>query len=164
MAIDEDNDDGLGGRSRTRREVTASHRYAKQLAELDDVQLAELTLPDIVRDEIVNCRKIPKQPARGRQLDYIDKLVRALEEPEQLAIAAFLTDPHRATQRHQSKLDRWFERLLSGGDDVVDALLAVRPELPVQRLRQFIRNARKERERGRGTKAARDLREMLAEG
>lgn len=143
MGMDEDNDDGLGGRSRRRREVTATARFAADLIKLPDWHLAEVPLPDHVREAVDEGRRIGSPIARKRQLGFIDGLLRALELEEQQAIAVAIRAPKRAKRQQQDRIGGWRRRLLDEGDEAVEALLSERPELDRQRVRQLVRNAKK---------------------
>ena len=138
MAIDEDHDDGLGGRSRTRREVTEGNRWAKVLCALRPAQLAAAPIPDEIREEVALHGRLTSARARNRQARLVDKLVRQLE-PERVAeLDRFLADPDRAS----AEIDRWCDRIVAEGDAALDAFLALHPSADRQRLRQLARNAR----------------------
>lgn len=164
MPMDEDNDDGLGGRGALRRAWAETHRYAERLVALDDTQLAAIDMPDEIRREVVVARGVPPSAARNRQLNYVDKLVRQLDEPDIEAIARFLDDPRAAHRQRDRAVSGWVERLLAEGDAAVTELVAERPDLEIQRLRQLVRNARGEHERGAPGRAHRALRKLLSGG
>ncbi|MEQ1507465.1 MAG: DUF615 domain-containing protein, partial [Myxococcota bacterium] len=91
--MDEDNDDGLGGRTRDRRELTAANRWARPLCALSLVELAAAPLPEDLRDAVLLGRSITSYRARDRQYQRIDKLVRDLDDELVAAIDAYLADP-----------------------------------------------------------------------
>ena len=138
MAIDEEHDDGLGGRSRDRREVTAANRWAGPLCALDAVQLAAAPLPEEVREAVELHRSIPTHRAKNRQAQRIDKLVRILDEDQIAAIDAFLANPAVA----HAEADAWVDRLVREGDAALDEWIALHPEADRQQLRRLARNAR----------------------
>lgn len=140
MVMDEDNDDGLGGRTRDRREVTRANRWSRPLAALDAVQLASAPLPEDLRVAVRLAQAIAASyPARDRQYRRIDKLVRELEEEEIAAIDTFLADPNVG----YAELDGWCDRLVRDGDKGIDDWVALHPDSDRQRLRTLARNARK---------------------
>lgn len=145
MAMDEDNDDGLGGRSRTRREITEANRWGRALCELTDVQFAGAPLPPEIREAVALGRTITSFRARDRQWYRIDKLVRDLDDEVVAVIDRYLAAP----DARLDALRRWADRLVAGGDDVLGAWLIHRPRSDRQHLRTLIRNART------GTDAAR---------
>lgn len=138
MPIDEDNDDGLGGRGRTRREVAAANQWAEALCALHPVELAAAPLPEVIREAVAARAPMSTGAHRNRQTQLIDKLMRALEEEEKEAVRAFLAAPEQAW----AGLEAWCDRLLQEGDPALDAWLAERGG-DRQRLRNLIRNARR---------------------
>jgi ribosome-associated protein len=152
--MDEDNDDGLGGRSRDRRDVTQANRWSRPLCALDPVRLAAAPVPDEVMAEIRLARSLESSyAARDRAYRRIDKLVRGLEEAEVDALDAFLANPDAG----QAMLDGWIDRLVKDGDPVVEAWVEGHPGTDRQRLRTLVRNVKS----GKGTRDA--LRAALAE-
>lgn len=161
--MDEDNDDGLGGRGVLRREFEQAHRYAELLVVLDDVQLRALDLPPEIQREIDLARSLPPSGARNRQIKRVDKVVRQLEDEQLEAIGRFLEDPTVANRAHEREVSGWLKRLLKEGDAAVAELVTERPDVEIQRLRQLVRNARAERKKGAPGRADRALREILGE-
>ncbi|MBA2320625.1 MAG: DUF615 domain-containing protein [Deltaproteobacteria bacterium] len=162
MGLDEDNDDGLGGRFRDRQAVTAANRWARPLTALDPVAWSVAPVPDAVRDEVDLARQltaIEKWLARDRSYRRIDKLVRELEEEEIAAIDAFLANPGQATEARDAEAGSWKSRLLTEGEPAIRAFAEAHPELELQRVRQVVRNARKP---DPGERARRQLDEILA--
>jgi ribosome-associated protein len=162
MAIDEDNDDGLGGRSRDRAAFTAANRWARPLVELEAVAWAAAPVGEEIRAEVALARTLTASEnwlARDRSLRRIDKLVRELEDDEIAALDAFLAAPERAISARDAEVGALRGRLLTDGEPAIRALGAEHPEVDLQRLRQLVRNARKP---DAGERARRLLDEALA--
>jgi ribosome-associated protein len=140
MVMDEDHDDGLGGRSRTRREVTEGNRWGRALYELDAAQFAAAPIPPEVRAEAEVARRATSYRARDRATMRVDALVRDLDEGQVRRLDRFLGAPPELRAHPQTVA--WSRRLLDEGDAAVQALVDERPGLDVQRLRQLLRNAR----------------------
>lgn len=143
--IDEENDDGLGGRSRHRREVNASRRYGATLIGLDPDRLADVPMSDELREAIALGRRIDSPIAKKRQILFIEKLLRNLEDDEIVPIERLLAAP-RQGPRADRTADREADALLAS-DDALAAWVAAHPGADVQRLRTLIRNARKDAKR-----------------
>lgn len=135
MAIDEDNDDGLGGRTSRRREVVAANQWADRLIALTPPQLDVAPLPDVVRAAVREYAVMPNPSARKRQRQLIDKRMRAVDDETRDAVLAWLDDPDA------DPLAAWVDRLITGGDEAIDAWLADHPDADRQRLRTLARNA-----------------------
>jgi ribosome-associated protein len=158
MVMDEDNDDGLGGRTRDRRVFTSANRWSRPLCALDAVQLAGAPLSDELRDAVRHGQAIAASyPARDRQYRRIDKLIRGLDDEAIAAIDRFLADPDAG----YAELDAWCDRLVRDGDPVLDEWVALHPDTDRQRVRTLARNARSKR-RYAGQDARQALRTALA--
>src|SRR5262245_6200281 len=134
MPMDEQHDDGLGGRSRDRREVTEANRWARPLCALGPVELAAAPIPDEVRAAVRAGWTTREGRALNRQHQRIDKLVRSLDPEEIARLDAFLADPGAIDRA----VDRCCDRLVSDGDPALDALIVANPDLDRQRLRTLV--------------------------
>lgn len=146
MAIDEDNDDGLGGRFKDRQAFTAANRWARPLVALGPVAWDAAPLDEVVRQEVSLARQLTLDEnwlARDRSLRRIDKLVRELEEEEIACIDAFLAAPEAASAELDAWVAGWRARLLAEGEPAIRAFGDERADEDLQRLRQLVRNARK---------------------
>lgn len=143
--MDEKHDDGLGGRSRDRREVNEGNRWARALCRLVPREFEAAPLPDEVREAAALLRSLDSPRAIARQIQRVDKLTRLLEDDEIAAIDAFLAKPTvapRPVDPEAVALDAWCDRLIAEGDPALDAWLALHPDADRQRLRTLARNAR----------------------
>ncbi len=147
-------------------------KIKKQMHELQDLgaelvglgkdQLAQLDIPENLRDAIREMHRINKFGAQRRQMQYIGKLMRDVETAP---IIAKLNAWKGISQQHigyMHQLERWRERLLES-DDALTELLARHPEADAQKLRTLIRNTQKEREAQKPTKHFRELFQVLRE-
>lgn len=135
----------------------------EELVALGKDQLAQLDLPDNLRDAIREMHRINKFGAQRRQLQYIGRLMRDLEDTA--PIVARLNAWKGVSQEHTVHLhllERWRDRLLES-DQALTELLATHPETDVQRLRTLIRNAQKEKEAGKPPKNYREIFQVLRE-
>ncbi|MBU6247380.1 MAG: DUF615 domain-containing protein, partial [Xanthomonadaceae bacterium] len=144
-------DENEYGPSRTqqRRDALAVLALATQLVEMVPSKLAKLDLPDDVRDEIANVRRISSHIARKRQLAFLAKLMRRHDEATFDAVRAALGE-NREKQRQEAaamhRLESLRERLLGDDGDAALSELADRhPELDRQHLRSLVRQARIEK-------------------
>jgi len=134
----------------------------EELTELGKDQIAQLDIPETLRDAIREMSRIKSFGARRRQLQYIGKLMRDVDTAP---IIAKLNTWKGISQQHigyMHQLERWRERLLEG-DSALTELLTAYPETDVQRLRTLIRNTLKEREAGKPAKNFRELFQVLRE-
>ncbi len=147
-------------------------RIKKQMHDLQDLgaelvglgkdQLAQLDLPESLRDAIREMHRINKFGAQRRQMQYIGKLMRDVETGP---IIARLNAWKGISQQHVAymhQLERWRERLLED-DAALTELLAKHPGADAQKLRTLIRNTHKEREAQKPPRHFRELFQALRE-
>jgi ribosome-associated protein len=129
---------------------------------LNDDQLAAIELPEALRDAVMAARRITKFEAKRRQLQYIGKLMRRVEvEPIRVALDTMLAGSRRQIAAHK-RIEAWRERLLAG-PDALDELLAEYPGADIQRLRELVRGALRERDAGGPPRSYRELYQALRE-
>ncbi len=147
--MDEDNDDGLGGRSRTRREISESNRFAADLVELYPWQLRQAHLPEDLIALVIEGRSIDSPIARKRQLGRIDGWIRDASEESIAQIEETVKAAARGESAVARQVESWRQRLVDGGEGSIDAFVAAHPNEERQRIRQLVRNAAKEVPAGR---------------
>jgi len=162
--IDEDQDLDLPpSKTKIKQQMHDLQELGEELVALGKDQLAQLDLPDNLRDAIREMHRINKFGAQRRQLQYIGRLMRDIEDTA--PIVARLNAWKGISQEHTAHLhllERWRDRLLEN-DQALTELLAAHPETDVQRLRTLIRNAQKEKEAGKPPKNYREIFQVLRE-
>lgn len=134
----------------------------EELTELGKDQLAQLDIPESLRDAIREMHRMKTFGAKRRQIQYIGKLMRDIDTAPILAKLDTWKGVSKQHIGYMHQLERWRERLLEG-DSALTELLTAYPETDVQRLRTLIRNALKERETGKPAKNFRELFQVLRE-
>ena len=168
MTIDDSTESGQEhpSRSARRREALDVLAFARQLAELPPARVAKLELPEDVREEIDNVRRIGSHIARKRQLGHLAKLMRAHGEEAFATARASLAHDREAGARETAathRLEAWRERLLAEGDAALSELITEHPDLDRQHLRALVRQARSERAANKPLHAYRELFRVLRE-
>ena len=149
-------------KTRRKREIAELQELGAELVRLNEQQLAQIELPERLRDAVAEARRITGFEARRRQLQYIGKLMRGMEaEPIRERIAAFRAVSTAQTARLHL-IERWRARLLED-ESALTELLAQQPRADAPRLRTLIRNAHEEREAGKPPKSFRALFQVLNE-
>lgn len=134
----------------------------KELTELGKDQLAQLDIPESLRDAIREMSRINKFGAQRRQIQYIGKLMRDVDPAPILAKLDAWKGKSQQHTVYMHQLERWRDRLLES-DAALTELLAAYPQTDVQRLRTLIRNALKEREAQKSPKNFREIFQVLRE-
>jgi ribosome-associated protein len=163
---DAGNGDEAPSRSQLRREALDVLKLAHTLADLSDAQLVQVPLSDDLREEVQRARAVKQQIARKRQIQFLAKQLRKLDdaeiEPLRTALEHDKDHARRETATlHQIESQR--ERLLDEGDDAINTLIAEYPHADRQHLRQLARHARIEREQNKPLHAYRELFRVLRE-
>jgi ribosome-associated protein len=149
-------------KSQLKREAEALQEIGEQLIAMSAHELDSLPLPDGLASAIEAARQM-KKGALKRQRQYIGKLMRELD-PEPI-IQALEAQKTQALEQNRNfhKLETWRDRLLSEGDAALNELLDDYPRADRQKLRQLMRQAKKESEQGKPPKSARNLFRYLRE-
>ena len=147
-------------KSRRKRDMIELQALGEALVGLPEDQLRRLELPDVLREAVVEARRIHAFGALRRQLQFVGKVMRDIDPaPIRLQLDALrgVSAQHIAWMH---TLERWRVRLLA--DDAATAeWIASHPTTDSQRLRTLIRNARHEREAGKPSRAFRELFQVL---
>ena len=153
----------LPSKSQRRREALAVKSLAARLIDLSPPLLARVPLEDTVRSAILEAQRIRSNVARKRQLQFVAKLLRRTDpEPVEQALEDIEQMARQATAR-QHRAEAWRDRLLADGDPALGELMSLRPNSDPQVIRQLVRTARQEAERGKPPAAARKLFRALRE-
>lgn len=158
-------------RSQQRREALDVLVLGQQLIALSAAQLAKLPIPEDLLPHIEDTQRITQHVARKRQLAFLAKQMRRVDDETLDAIRDALDAGGEAARRDTAELHRveaWRERLLADGDSALAELLTEHPAADRQHLRQLVRNSIEERNRNKPPHSYRELfrelRELLGDG
>jgi ribosome-associated protein len=143
-------------KTQRKKEMTALQALGARLVGLNAGQLAQVPLPEKLRDAIAAAQKITAHEARRRQLQYVGKLMRQVEPGPIERALDDLSGDSRAAVALMHRCERWRARLLDDDTALTD-LLREHPATDVQALRALIRAARRERDGGLPPRHAREL-------
>lgn len=155
-------DDTPEAPSKTRRkqEMHALQEIGEKLVELNKERLAQLNLPENLRDAVIEAKRLTGHEARRRQMQYLGKLMRSVDAAP---IQAKLDEWNNVVRTHAAKfhlVERWRERLLAE-PQALNELIGDYPKADIQQIRTLIRNAHREAEHGKPPKSSRVLFKML---
>lgn len=157
-------EDDFISKSQLKREAEALQQLGEDLLSLTKAELAKVPLDEDLADAFALAHKIKgKHEAYRRQVQYIGKMMRSRDpEPLQEALDKIRNKHNQATAEFH-KLEQLRDRLLSGGNDALQEVLAEHPALgeEMQRLRQLIRQAAKEQKENKPPKSSRELFKLL---
>ena len=147
-------------KTQRKKEMTALQTLGTRLVRLNASQLAQVPLPESLREAIEAARRITAHEARRRQLQYIGKLMRRVDAGPIERALEDLGGESRAAVSRMHACERWRDRLLNDDaalTDLLDELARTGPPADAQTLRALIRAARRERDGGQPPKHAREI-------
>jgi len=139
---------GTWDSSRTdmKRESDALQKLGEDLLDLRSDLLARLQLSDKLLDALIEARRITNFEGKRRQMQYIGKIMRKLEESKIAAIHAAMEEQRGGSPTEKltvMQTEQWRERLM-GEDGALAEWLDSFPETDTQQIRALIRQARKD--------------------
>ena len=150
-------------KSQRKREMTALQKLGEQLVDASAERVGRIGIPDDLQNAISECRRIKNHEGRRRQLQYVGKLMRSLDEEDIARINEAVESwkgQSRADTVFMHALENQREKLLSQETALTDFMQRY-PHADVQPLRTLIRNARKEISGGKPPKAYREIYRLL---
>ena len=161
---EEDFTEDTGRPSKTKqKEVMHELRdLGAELVELSVGQLKRINLPENIFDAVRECQKITAHGARRRQIQYLGKLMRSVDDEPIRAGLALLRGESSAETARLHRLERLRVRLLED-EAVLTEIAAQWPCVDLQHLRTLRRNALKEKENNKPPKNFRAIFQILQE-
>ena len=161
---DDDQDSDGPSKSQVKRDMLALQALGTEIVELTDAKFASIApiLPEKLLTAVTDARTITAHGGRKRQLQYIGRLMRAVDpQPIRDALAVWKRHSReQAVELHQ--LEAWRDRLISE-EGALAEYVAQHPGTDTQRLRALIRNTREEQARDKPPKSFRELFRILRE-
>ena len=164
---DETGDFFSPSRSQQRRDALDVLALGEQLVAMSAAQLARLPIPEALLPHIRDSQRISSYIARKRQIAFLAKQMRKLDDEALDAIRDAMSKDGDAAKRETASLHRveaLRDALLGDdGDAAMTELLDAYPHADRQHLRQLVRNAHDERKRNKPPRAYRELYRELRE-
>ncbi len=129
-----------------KRESAELQSLGEQLLDLRSDLSAALDLPDKLVDALRDARRISDFEGRRRQMQFIGKLMRQLEDDTLQAVRAALQTQRQGSAEETAALhlaERWREDMVAD-DAALNRWIAAHPDTDVQQLRALVRQARKD--------------------
>jgi len=148
--------DEIVSKTKQKRAMHELQSLGVALVELQASKLDALALPENLRAAIDEAQRMTRHEARRRQLQYIGKLMRAVDAAPIRAQLEALRGQSAAAAAEHRRLEDWRARLLDD-DEALTEFARECPAADLQALRTAIRNARRETGAGRPPRAFREL-------
>ena len=147
-------------KTQRKKEMLELQSLGVELVELAESQIADLPIPDNLREAVLEAKRIKSHEAKRRQLQYIGRLMRDVDPaPIRAQLDALIGHSAQEAARHR-RLEAMREKLLAD-DGALTAYVAEHAGADLQALRTLIRNARREQKEGKPPRAFRELFRLL---
>ncbi len=139
---------GTTGATKTdlKRESDALQALGAELITLRADLFARLALPGVLQEALAEAARITNFEGKRRQMQYVGKLMRQLDDEQVAAVHAALTE-QRTGSAHEKLLlhqaEHWRDQLIAD-DDALTRWLEQFPRADIQQFRALIRQARKD--------------------
>ena len=133
-------------RTDLKKESDALQALGEQLLGLRPKLLERLQLPEKLTDALAEHKRLTNFEAKRRQMQFIGKLMRKLEESQVEAAKAALEEQRTGVSLEQTHIlvaEQWRDRLIDS-DDHLGIWLDQFPATDVQQLRTLMRQVRKD--------------------
>jgi len=149
-------------KSALKREMTDLQSLGAELVALSKDQLKKVDLPDGLREAVRDAQRFTQHGAHRRQLQYIGKLMRGIDDAPIRAVLDEINGLSAAANARMHALERLRTRFLED-ETVIGEIAAAHPAADLQYLRQLRRNALKEQQQSKPPRAFRELYQVLRE-
>ena len=162
FAGSEDELDDYKSKTQIKKEMLALVSLGEQIVELGASALKRIPLDEELNEAIDIARNMHrKKPSYRRQLQFIGKLLRGRDTQAITEALDGLQGQQHKQVAHFHKLESLRDKLVDLGDDALQSLMQDYPDLDRQRLRQWIRQASKEKQQNKPPKAYREIFQYL---
>ena len=150
-------------KSELKRQMSELQKLGEELVEAPRERVKKVPMPEDVLDAILMCQTITNHEGRRRQMQFVGKKMRTLDEEEVAIIQRTIEGWKGASKADTAFLhamERRRDKLLAD-DTALPKLIEEYPQLDVQHLRTLIRNAKKEQAESKPPKAYREIFQIL---
>ena len=148
-------------KSQIKREAEELQKLGEKLIKLPNQQLECMEIPDRLLKALIEAQSIKSNVAGRRQRQFIGALMRDVD-PEPIRQALLRTGADLPMESKIVKESRkWMDRLLTGVPAVIEELVSACPGLERQRLRQLLRNIKKEKVTNKSSKSLKALKQLI---
>lgn len=156
-------DDDYISKSQLKRDANAITDLGVELTQLTDSQIKSVPMSDSLFNAIMEYKRIRKHSALKRQRLYIGKLIRQDDWETIQDHLNKIKEPLLQNNARFKEMENWRDRMLSDGDKAVNAFIGEHHQADRQKLRQIVKSAIKEKEKGDAPAHARKLFKYIRE-
>ncbi len=139
-------DENWQSKSQLKREMQQLKALGERLLSLNESQLAQVPQTEDLAAALAEAKRLKSREGLRRQKQYIAKVMRHADvEGIKIVLERFDT-AHQLNTRAFHDLETLREELISGDKQALGTAIARFPDVDRQKLRQLVKNAKKERE------------------
>lgn len=150
-------------KSQLKREMHALQALGERIIAMSPAERARFPLSEDMLAAVEETGRIRSHEGRRRHMQYVSKVMRREDLTAIQAVFDEIEQEERRRDLAFHRLEKWRDRLIDEDDSAVEAFIAEHPDADRQALRQLIRNAKSERERGKPPTNARKLFKLIRE-
>lgn len=158
---EDEHEDLAPSRTQVKKQMSALQKLAEDLIGLGPDLVRKAPLPEDLQGPVMESFAMKKHEARRRHFQFLGKLMRDVDPQPIRDYIEVIRSGRQAQTGAFHEVERWRDRVVDGDDDLVNELIQRFGHMDIQRFRQLVRNARKERAAGKKPKASRELFRML---
>lgn len=148
-------------KSQLKREMHALQALGERIIAMSPAERARFPLSEDMLAAVEETGRIRSHEGRRRHMQYVGKVMRREDLTAIQAVFDEIEQEERRRDLAFHRLEKWRDRLIDEDDSAVEAFIAEHPDADRQALRQLIRNAKSERERGKPPTNARRLFKLI---
>ena len=148
-------------KSQLKREMHALQALGERIIAMSPAERARFPLSEDMLAAVEETGRIRSHEGRRRHMQYVGKVMRREDLSAIQAVFDEIEQEERRRDLAFHRLEKWRDRLIDEDDNAVEAFIAEHPDADRQALRQLIRNAKSERERGKPPTNARRLFKLI---
>ena len=149
-------------KTQRKKNMHALQHLGEQLVMLNPALLEQLDLSEKLRDAVIEARKMKKNEARRRQMQYIGRLMREIDAAPIRQKLDSILSPNNQHQAWLNLIERWREQLIAN-EAALAEFLQTYPHADSQRLLLLVRDIQHEEALGKPPKSFRALFQELQE-
>jgi len=148
-------------KTKKKKEAEDLQRLGLELNKLSVPQLERIEIPENLRSALIEGKYITSNIAGRRHRQFIGALMRDVN-PESISLALLQAEDDIPVEFEAAKeTQKWIDRLLTGDLAEMETLLCEFPGLERRRLRQLIKNIKKEKPGAKISKSRRTLEQLI---
>ena len=141
-----------------KKEAKELQEFARKLIQLGKSQRAKLSASDELRDAFLLADKISNKPdALRRHVQFMAKVLKDEDLDALRSEYQHMTNPVAKSDKFIKQVEDWRDRLIANGDAEISKLIEQHPSIERQKLRQLVRQAKKEIEKEKPGKSFKEL-------